>query len=774
MADLLAALRAVLGESGLLTDAAAKLVYAQDASHLHLGRPLAVALPATATEAAQVVRLCAEAGVAVVSRGSGTGLSGGAVPDDGQVVLSLSRLRALGPVDVDGAQVTAGAGVLNEDVTRHAAPCGLHFAPDPSSQSAASIGGNVAENAGGPHCLRYGVTLQHVLALDWVDAAGTRHRTGPAVALHRGLDLVSLLCGSEGTLGVITAADLALTRTEPACGTLLAFFDDLAAATSSVVRLLGSGLLPVAMEIVDQPMLQAVEAAFGFGFSTTAAAALITEFTGSEPSVTHDVEVARSLLADGGAGEVRLARDEAERLDLWKCRKKAFGAVGRLAPSYVTMDVVVPVGELPGLVGDIHRIQQAHDVHVATAFHAGDGNLHPGVHYDDRDPDQTRRAHIAADEIIAAALARGGSVTGEHGVGIEKLHALPWQLDAICADLQRGVAVAFDPRGRLNPGKALPPADGQFADLPPAPTGIDLRAESLIVSAPADAPMADLQAQALEHGLWLPVGIFGQAEPGTAGLGRGGTVGQLVEQLLPGPSLLAAGTARTYLLEYWGTTGDGRTFRSGAPVFKNVAGYALGPALCGSDDVFARCQGATFQLKPAPALVGLWRLTLPESGEAATVRIRALWQDLLIRDPGWGAAHPDHRTRLRHDDRDCGSGHRRRSAVGAGSDRRPDRPGQRRRLLAVPDPPSHTLHRDRRPVDVGPSATMVPGRWHLDGLFTPAAGRGPAVPGLWATVGPSASRRRAACGCRRRWIRRGAGTWNPGWSMVGSRRCRGL
>lgn len=596
--DILAALRRLLGPEGLLDDPAARRVYALDSSHMQLGRPWAVALPATAEEARGVVSLCAEHGIPLVCRGTGTGLSGGALPPEGALVLGTGRLnRAAGP-DAARRTIEVEPGILNEEVSRLAAPDGLHFAPDPSSQSAATIGGNIAENAGGPHCLRYGVTLQHVRRLDWVDAEGRARVTGHGLAVERGLDLVSLLCGSEGTLGVITGARLNLVPDPPAAVTLLAVFPRLNDATEAVVRLLNAGLLPVAVEMVDQAMLRAVEEAFSFGFPTDVEGAMIAELSGREAEVREDAERAREILLQAGARDVSEARDGSERLDLWKCRKKAFGAVGRLTPSYVTMDVVVPLGRLPRLVRRIQEIKAEHGVEISTAFHAGDGNLHPGVHYDDRDPASAQRAHAASDTIIRTALEMDGSATGEHGVGIEKQHTLPWQWNAEVARLSFGIKQAFDPAGLLNPGKLLPDPDAQFAPLKPLPARPEFRWDSLTLTAPAETRLADLQQEARRRGLTLPVGAHVAAPAGTLGLGAATTVGDLVRHLVPGPGVLCQGTARDYLLELWARTRDGRLFHSGAPVFKNVAGFGLAQALCGSGDAYAEPLAATFQLKP--------------------------------------------------------------------------------------------------------------------------------------------------------------------------------
>jgi glycolate oxidase subunit GlcD len=638
--DNLEQLAHLLGSDGLMTDPAARLVYSRDASHMTMGRPLAVALPADAATLRAVVRHCADHGLTVVTRGTGTGLSGGAVPNEGAIVLATARLNGIHTVDVPGRRVRCQVGVLNDRVSAHAAPSALHFAPDPSSQSAASIGGNIAENAGGPHCLRHGVTLQHLLRLEWCDVRGRELVTSRGLPCERGIDLTSLLCGSEGTLGVVTAADLRLVPNPSSVATLAAFFPDLNEATGSVVSLLGAGLMPVAIEIVDQPMLEAVEAAFGFGFPTDVAAAMILEFAGSPEETAEDSHRAKELLAAAGAREVRLAEDEATRRELWKCRKKAFGAVGRLAPSYVTMDVVVPLGELPELVREIQVIKNKYGVEIATAFHAGDGNLHPGVHYDDRDPEQCRAAHAAADEIMQAALAKGGSVTGEHGVGIEKLHAMPWQIDPVALDVMWSIRRAFDPAELLNPGKALSPPDSPCAPAPPVPSGSTFRWESLTVTASADVSLADLQAEALARGLWLPTGLAAAAETtgrSSAGLGGDRTVGSLVDHILLGPSLLSSSVARDSLLELWAEMGDGGVLHAGAPVVKNVAGYQLAQMICGSGGVLAVPRAATFQLRPAPETIALWRFDGPIDRESTTGALAPLLRLLAAREAALGS-----------------------------------------------------------------------------------------------------------------------------------------
>ena len=624
---------ALLGPSGCLADAAARAVYARDASRYASGQPLAVALPRDAEQVAQVVRLCARHRVPFVARGAGTGLSGGAVPPDAGLVISLARLTALGAVDVAARQIRAGAGVINENVTRASVPSGLHFAPDPSSESVATIGGNIAENAGGPHCLKLGVTLHHVSRLECVDPTGSRWITGRGLSCERGIDLVSLMTGSEGCLGVVTSADLRLSPNPEAEVTLLVVFPVLKDATRAVVDLLASGLLPAAMEMVDRAVLVAVQEAFGFGLPTDVDAVMIVEFAGPAAAVAEDAERAEDLLRDRGAREVRRAEEEPERTELWKCRKKAFGAVGRLTPNYVNMDIVVPLGRLPDLVRGIGEVVRQHGVRIVTAFHAGDGNLHPGVMYDERDPASTVRARRAADAILDLALARGGSISGEHGIGLEKQHVIGRQLDAVSAGLMADIVRLCDPDAICNPDKALPPPATTFGTPPGIPEAIVFDWDSLTVTAPAAASVAEIQSTALARGFWIPIGAV-REQDGAPGLGTAGCIGEVVDQLLSGLAALGRGTARDYLLEIWADTGDGRHFHAGAPVFKNVAGFDLVHLVCGSGGVLASLRGVTFQLKPICEQAALMHFRtdggrLSASALAALLAILDGWQDDL-------------------------------------------------------------------------------------------------------------------------------------------------
>jgi len=579
-ATLVRRLRAVLGDGYVRDDAAARLVYARDASHLSLGRPLCVCLPADTSQVAETIGLCAEADVPFVARGAGSGLAGGALPPDGAVVISMARLTDIADSPTGRAdEILAGAGVPNAALNRHLARTGRAFAPDPGSQEVSTIGGNIACNAGGPHCLKVGTTIQHVHELQWVDASGTVWSSGRVG--DGAPDITSLLVGGEGTLGVVTAAILRTVPVEPGTATLLAYFDELDAAAASVVDLIGSGLLPAAVELVDGEMLRIVEDAFAFGFRTDVDAAMIVEFSGDVDAVITEAEQAAAQLTAAGA-EVVHARGERERLDLWRCRKQAFGAVGRLSPHYVSMDVAVPLGHLPELTRRAREAGHNHKVRVANLMHAGDGNMHPGVLFDGNRPGEQERAQAAADEILAAALELGGTVTGEHGVGIEKLHVRPAQLDPVAAGLMQGIKHVFDPRALANPGKAISDDPGTAkAQHSPAVPCFDW--DNLTVTAPVDTSVSQLAAEAGARGFRLAC----TTRSGHASLGK----------------LVDAGALRDGLLEVWATTRGGRGFHAGRPVTKNVAGYDLVRLVCGCGGTLADVQAVTLQLRPAGHVV---------------------------------------------------------------------------------------------------------------------------------------------------------------------------
>ncbi len=418
--------------------------------------PSVAVFPGTRDETVAVVRLLAELDVAFVARGAGTGLSGGALAD-GVVLVGLHRLKQIISIDADNARAVVEPGVVNASLSRAAAPYGLHYAPDPSSQTACTIGGNVAENAGGPHCLKYGVTLNHVLACTVLLPSGEIVTLGNADGEQTGYDLLGAFVGSEGCFGIALDVTIRLTPDPQAVRTLLADFHSIDAAARAVSAIIASGIVPAALEMMDAATIQAVEASiYAAGYPTDAAAVLLIELDGAAAGMDEDAACVAEFCTQAGARGVRSATDPAARARLWQGRKKAFGAMGRISPHLVVQDAVVPRTQLPDILAEIHTIAQRHAVRVCNVFHAGDGNLHPNIGYDAGNADESRRVHLAMSEIMTACVAAGGTITGEHGVGLDKLPYMdslftPATLGAMCALRQ-----VFDPHQRANPGKVVP------------------------------------------------------------------------------------------------------------------------------------------------------------------------------------------------------------------------------------------------------------------------------------------------------------------------------
>jgi glycolate oxidase len=429
--------------------------YECDAQTLDRGLPLAVTFPATTEEVVAIVKSCAEHGVPFLARGAGTGLSGGAVAVD-SVLICTARLNQIHEVDVANRQAWVGPGVVNAHLTRAVAAHGLHYAPDPSSQNACTIGGNVAENSGGPHTLKYGVTTNHVLALEVVLPDGSLVELGGPAADNPGLDLVSAFVGSEGTFGIATRILVRLTPVPEGVRTALAVFDQVADACRAVTEILHRGVTPAAIELIDQVTLRAVEAYIHAGFPLDAAAVLLVEVDGLQDELPEQADAVLAGCRAAGAREVRLAKDDAERLKLWKGRKQAFGALGRLAPNYYTHDGVIPRTRLPEVLTEIGRIAERHQVLIANVFHAGDGNLHPVVLYDERQPGVLARVKAAGDGILKLVISVGGALSGEHGIGLEKIGYMDQLYDEASLAEMRRLRDVFNPRGLCNPGKVIP------------------------------------------------------------------------------------------------------------------------------------------------------------------------------------------------------------------------------------------------------------------------------------------------------------------------------
>lgn len=453
-----AALGRVVGSGAIVDRAESLLVYECDGYTLERGAPELVVLPGSTAETAAVVRLLADAGIAFVPRGAGTGLSGGTLPVAAPVMVCTSRMQAIASIDVRNRRVVAEAGVVNLWISRRVQQHGLHYAPDPSSQTACTIGGNVAENSGGPHTLKYGVTTNHVLGVELVLPDGQVVRLGGDVEERPGYDLTGLVVGSEGTFGIVTRATLRLTRNPEAYRTLLAVFDSVDAASEAVSGIVASGIVPAALEMMDRMILLAVESAFRAGLPVDAGAVLLVELDGAEAGLEAHAERVRAICVKHGAREVRLAADDAERALLWKARKRAFGAVGRLAPNYCTQDGVVPRTRVPEIVRAIAATAERHRLRIGNVFHAGDGNIHPIILFDERDQDEVRRVLEAGREILEACIALGGSVTGEHGIGVEKIAQMPLLFSPEDLLAMTRVRAVFDPEGRANPHKIFPDA----------------------------------------------------------------------------------------------------------------------------------------------------------------------------------------------------------------------------------------------------------------------------------------------------------------------------
>jgi glycolate oxidase subunit GlcD len=430
--------------------------YEADGLPTHAARPRLVVLPGTRAELIAVVRALHDAAVPWVARGAGTGLSGGALAND-SVLVVLTRLNRILSLDPKRRRAVVEPGVINARLSEAALPWGLYYAPDPSSQSACTLGGNVAENAGGPHCLKYGVTTNHVLALEVLRPDGSVTRLGSPQGEAWGPDLVGLFVGSEGMFGIALSITLRLMPLPPAIRTLLADFATVRAASEAVSAIIARGIVPAALEMMDQACIRAVEASiFAAGYPTDAGAILLVELDGQEVAVAAESAEVECLLRANGARGVRAASSPAERARLWQGRKKAFGAAGRIAPDLVVQDAVVPRSALPQILERITSIGKRYELSISNVFHAGDGNLHPNISYDSRDPGLRERVKLASREIMVACVAAGGSITGEHGVGADKLDYMALIFDAESLAAMCAVRRVFDPDQRANPGKVVP------------------------------------------------------------------------------------------------------------------------------------------------------------------------------------------------------------------------------------------------------------------------------------------------------------------------------
>jgi glycolate oxidase subunit GlcD len=472
----LTALERAVGSQWIRQSAGELETYSSDGLPTRRSRPAAVLLPGTREQVISAVQILAHHGIPFVARGAGTGLSGGALADPQSVTLVLTRLNRILAIDPHNHCATVEPGVVNVRLSQAAAPHRLQYAPDPSSQTACTLGGNIAENAGGPHCFKYGVTTNHVLALEVVLPSGDVVDLGSSGGEPWGPDLVGAFVGSEGMFGVATKITLRLVPSAPIVQTMLGDFTSIRDAGRAVSAIVASGVVPAALEMMDQRCIRAVEASiYAAGYPTDAAAVLLVELDGPHASaVAADAQRVHDIMTDHGVRSIRAATEPAERARLWQGRKKAFGALGRISPDLVVQDAVVPRSVLPDILERIAQIADTHDVTVSNVFHAGDGNLHPNLNFDRSDPVQLERVERASAAIMRACIEAGGTITGEHGVGSDKRRYMTDIFDADTLSAMREVRRVFDPHELSNPGKVIPAhACREWWTTPAArPTGV--------------------------------------------------------------------------------------------------------------------------------------------------------------------------------------------------------------------------------------------------------------------------------------------------------------
>src|SRR5262245_26616076 len=456
LSTLSAQLTAICGSDGVVTDPMELRTYECDGLTSHRCSPGLVVLPETAEQVAAILRACSDARVPFVARGSGTGLSGGALPRTDGVLVATAKMRRIIEVDPASRRAVVEPGVTNLAVSKAAEPYGLFYAPDPSSQVVCSVGGNVAENSGGAHCLKHGFTVHHVTGLEIVTPQGELTWLGDGTGAAPGYDLVGAFTGSEGTLGIVTKVVVRLTPLPQAVTTLLAAFETMGHGGAAVSAIISAGVLPAAIEMMDALAIEAAEAAVACRYPEGAGAVLIVELDGPAADVRAETAAVRTIARQAGAFEIREAADPAERAAIWTGRKSAFAAVGRISPAYIVQDGVVPRTALPEVLDRISALSAESGIRVANVFHAGDGNLHPLVLFDDTAPGQEAAAEVVSGAILDECIAHGGSITGEHSVGVDKSRYMPRMFRSEDLDTMQLLRCAFDPAGLCNPGKVFP------------------------------------------------------------------------------------------------------------------------------------------------------------------------------------------------------------------------------------------------------------------------------------------------------------------------------
>ena len=448
----------LLGEDSVLHRPEDVIVYEYDYG-LDRAVPDAVVFPRSAREVALVVKLARDLDLPVVPRGAGTGISGGAIPVQGGIVIALARMKRIVDIDLANRVAVVEPGVVNLDISKAVEPYGLFFAPDPSSQKASTIGGNVANNAGGPHCLAQGTTTNHILAVQLVVASGEILELGSVAPERPGYDLTGLTVGSEGTIGVVTRVNVKLLPKPPAVRTFLTIFDRVEDASASVSGMVGRGIIPSALELMDQLALRAIEAAFHAGYPPDAGAVLLIELDGLAESVSEQAKAVEQICRDNSVREIQVAETEAARAKLWAARKGAASAMGRIAPNYYLHDAVIARTRLPEVLARVAEIGERYQLPIANLFHAGDGNLHPMILFDIKEQAILDRVMPAGQEILETCVQAGGTISGEHGIGMEKNRFMPWLFSEDDLRVMARARDAFDPSNRFNPGKVFPSPD---------------------------------------------------------------------------------------------------------------------------------------------------------------------------------------------------------------------------------------------------------------------------------------------------------------------------
>jgi D-lactate dehydrogenase (cytochrome) len=644
-------LQELLGEDAVLTSPEALLPYETDAMPIHRRRPMCVILPPSRATLMAAVTLLHETQTPWTARGAGSGLSGGALAENNGVLISLARLREILSSDPRARRVEVEPGVVNQILNQELAGERLQFAPDPSSQLVATIGGNIAENAGGPHTLKHGVTVQHFLGCRLVLSDATELTIGGSEETMGGYDLLGLIAGSEGTLGLVTSATLRLIPLPESTRTFMAVFPDTEVAGNAVAALLGAGVVPSALEMIDAEVLDALESAFSIGFPKPAGAFLVGEVDGLKEEVAEEMLLVTCTLSDAGASEVRAANSETERVNLWRARKQAFGALGRVAPNYISHDVVIPRSVMPAMLRDISEIGKQHGLRIANIFHAGDGNLHPAILFDAADPAQAASAHQAGDAIVRRALDVGGVLTGEHGIGLSKRKNMAWAFSEEELALLDRLRRIFDPWNLSNPGKLIPAgvnveeatsdvsAEGAPAESSRRPKRDLSTGEASLLSAIQDAyaerkqlipvgggtlritplcgrsplPMRKLNrilafepadfAVTVESGVTLAEANdllvdHGQQLSWEAPDPQRATLGGIVSAGYWSSQACRFGHPKYSLLGFRGISGGGEIIQFGATVVKNVSGYDLAKLIVGACGTLAVTTRLTLRTYP--------------------------------------------------------------------------------------------------------------------------------------------------------------------------------